>query len=450
MKNTTDERCTRRDLLKGGTAVGLLAASGGLCLLNDPQQSEAAQATAQQGAIDVVRVGFVGVGHQGSAHVRNLLRIEGVEIRAICDIVEAKVARAQKWVRDAGQARPAGYSRGDTDFKRMCEREDLDLVYTATPWEWHTPVCVAAMQAGKHAATEVPAAVTIDECWQLVETSEKTGLHCVMMENCCYGRSELMVLNMVRKGLLGELLHAEGGYLHDLRSEWYDGRYDQDWRKEHNIRRNGNLYPMHGLGPLAQCMNINRGDRFDYLVSMSCNSRGEHLYAAKLFGPDHPEAKIRWADGDVNSSLIRTVNGRTIILKHDVHLPRPYSRINLIQGTKGIFRGYPDRIFIEGSTRGHEWESVAKYQEEYEHPLWKAKGAQAKEGGHDGTDYLVDYRLITALRRGTATDMDVYDAAARSAVSELSERSVADRSRPQDFPDFTRGKWKTNPPLGII
>ena len=442
----------RRDFIKMGAVAGLGSALGGLSLLGcaGTRIKGEARTEFKVPPIDPVRMGFVGVGGMGSAHVRNFLDIEGVEIKAVCDIVESKVARIQQWVVEAGQPKPEGYSRGETDFKRLCERSDLDLVFTATPWRWHVPVCIAAMENGKHAATEVPAAVTLDECWQLVETAEKTGLHCIMMENCCYGRTELMVLNMVRKGLLGEILHGECGYLHDLRALKFSNEGEGLWRPAHSIKRNGNLYPTHGLGPVAQCMNINRGDQFDYLVSMSCNSRGLNLYAAKKFGPDDPKAKQKYALGDVNSSLIRTVNGRTIIIIHDCNTPRPYSRINLVQGTKGIFQGYPDRIYIDGRSPHHKWESSDNYQEEYEHPLWKTLTERASGKGHGGMDYIEDYRLIQCLRNGSPLDMDVYDAAAWSVVSELSERSVANRSRPVDFPDFTRGRWKTNPPLGIV
>jgi len=441
----------RRDFLKLGSAVGAglvlggISASGCQQLRGKPPEIKAAP-------IDTVRIGFVGVGNQGSAHVRNFLNIEGIEIGAVCDVVEEKVARIQGWVQEAGQAKPTGYCRGETDFKRMCETEELDLVFNATPWNWHVPVCVAAMKTGKHAATEVPAAVTIDECWQLVETSEKTHRHCVMMENCCYDRTELMILNMVRKGLLGELLHAEGGYLHDLRWHKFASRYYKGmWRIVHSIKRNGNLYPTHGLGPVAQCMNINRGDRFDYIVSVSSKSMGLNLYAAEKFGPDSSQAKQKYALGDVNTSLIRTVKGRTIILKHDCSTPRPYSRDIVVQGTKGIVRKYPEqKIHIEGRSEPHTWEPLENYAVEYGHPLWKALVEKAEGGGHGGMDYIEDYRLIEALRTGTSPDMDVYDAASWSVVSELSERSVAKRGRSVDFPDFTRGKWKTNPPLGII
>ncbi len=308
--------------------------------------------------IDVVRIGFVGVGLQGSSHCRNLLRIEGVRLAAICDIVEDKVTRVQDWVEAAGQPRPRGYFRGEFDFERMCQEEELDLVFTATPWRWHVPVCVAAMTSDKHAATEVPAAVTIDECWQLVETAERTKKHCVMMENVNYGRMEMMVFNMARQGLFGELLHGECGYLHDLRAVKFERANEGLWRRAHSITRNGNLYPTHGLGPVANCMNINRGDQFDYLVSMSSNSRGLQLYAADHFPAEAVERKEKYALGDVNTSLIHTVNGRTIFLSHDTNLPRPYSRINLVQGTKGIFQGYPNRVYLEGRSAQHQCDSA--------------------------------------------------------------------------------------------
>ena len=400
--------------------------------------------------LDRVRIGFVGVGGMGSNHVKNLLRIKGAELRAVCDLDRVKVERIQAWTREAGQPQPKGFWRGETDFKRMCQQEDLDLVYTATPWRWHVPVCLAAMEAGKHAATEVPAALTIDECWQLVEAAEKYKKHCVMMENCNYGRRELMILNMLRKGLLGEIMHAECGYLHDLRAITFASESKGLWRRDHAIRRNGNLYPTHGLGPVAQCMDINRGDRFDYLVSMSSNSRGLYQYAQEHFSPESLERQEEYALGDVNVSLIHTVNGRTIFLSYDCNLPRPYSRINLVQGTKGIVHGYPDRVHIEGRSPQHQWEAASAYLEEFDHPLWKTLGKDSPGASHGGMDYLEDYRLIQCLREGSPTDMDVYDAAALSVVSELTEQSVSHKSRPVEFPDFTRGAWKVFPPLGIV
>ncbi|MDI6699200.1 MAG: Gfo/Idh/MocA family oxidoreductase [Candidatus Saccharicenans sp.] len=400
--------------------------------------------------LETVRVGFVGVGGMGSVHVQNFLNIDGVEIKAICDIVEEKVVRAQKWVEAAGFPRPKGYSRGPWDFKRMCQEEDLDLVFTATPWEWHVPVCLEAMKNGKHAATEVPAAVTLEECWQLVETAERYRKHCVMMENCCYDRVELMSLNMVRRGLLGEVLHAEAGYLHDLREVKFSSEGEGLWRRQHSWTRNGNLYPTHGLGPVAQCLNINRGDVFDYLVSMSSPSRGLQLFAREKFGPDSPQAGERFALGDVNTSLIKTRLGKTIILIHDTNLPRPYTRIHQIQGTRGILQKWPDRIYVEGRSPAHRWEGIEAYAEEFEHPLWKKLSQKGEGRGHGGMDFIEDYRLVQCLRTGSPMDMNVYDAAAWSAVSALSEKSVARKSEPVRFPDFTRGAWKITPPLGIV
>jgi len=446
---------SRRDFMKTGAAAGLGAALSGTLLADCSAKYQ--KLTSQPAAftvppLDRVRIGFVGVGLQGSSHVRNFLGIEGVEIRAVCDIVEEKVARIQDWVVKAGKPKPQGYSRGETDFKRLCLQEDLDLIFTATPWEWHVPVCVAAMEAGKHAAIEVPAAVTLDECWQLVETSEKMKRRCALMENCCYDRFELMTLNLVRRGLLGEVLHAENGYRHDLRGIKFENRNEGLWRRAHAVKRNGNLYPTHGLGPTAQCMNINRGDRFDYLVSMSSPSRGLQLYAKEHFEPGDPRYNETYKLGDVNTSLIKTKRGKTIIVIHDCNLPRPYSRIDLIQGTRGIVRKYPDAlVYVEGkSARSHQWDAAEEWYKEYEHPLWSAMQEKSKGAGHGGMDYIEDYRLIECLRAGQPLDIDVYDAAAWSAVSELSEISVANKSRAVDFPDFTRGAWKTRKPLGII
>ena len=460
MNNTTN----RRDFLKIGAMTGMGTAMGlsGCAAVSQktPRKLLKTEATMIEYAappIDVVRVGYVGVGGQGGSHVRNLLKIEGVEVRAVCDIKPNRVALAQKMVEKAGQKKPTGYSRSETDFIRMCEREDLDLVYTATPWKWHVPVCVAAMKAGKHAATEVPAAVTLEECWEMVEVSEKTRKHCIIMENCCYDKAELLILNMVRKGLFGEILHGECGYLHDLRGVKFHRNAqgnpsgEAEWRLDHAIKRNGNLYPTHGLGPIAQCMDVNRGDKFDYLVSMSGPSRGLNLYAAKRFGPDNKLAKQKYALGDVNTSLIRTAGGKTIIIGHDCDLPRPYSRRILVQGTEGIVRKYPEElVHIEGKSKGHGWEPLDKYKEEYQHALQKVMTEKAKGAGHGGMDFIEDYRLINALRKGLVPDTDVYDAAAWSAVSQLSERSVANGSQPMAFPDFTRGKWKIKRPLHMM
>ncbi len=446
-KGTTD--INRRDFLKKSSLIGAGAVISSFCsvknrgLLTSPEVKRAKP-------IDIVKIGFVGVGGMGSAHCQNLLKIEGAEIVAVCDILPEKAERVQKWCTDAGFKPPSLYTKGDRDFVRMCENEDVDLVMTATPWRWHVPVAVAAMKNGKHVAVEVPAAITIDESWELVENAEKYGKYCMMLENCCYGKSELTVLNMVRKGLFGELVHGAGGYLHDLRAIKFSNSGEGLWRTDHSVKRDGNLYPTHGLGPIAECMNINRGNGFDYIVSMSTKSRGLQDFAKNTFGEESPQAKMKFKLGDVNVSLIKTFNGETITVYHDCNLPRPYSRINMIQGTKGIFQGYPDRIYIEGlSKTDDEWEEFDYYLKEYEHPLWKEKGDSAKGAGHGGMDYIEDYRLIDALRKGRLPDMDVYDAALWSSIAQLSEISVAGKGKPVDFPDFTRGKWKTNKPIHL-
>jgi predicted dehydrogenase len=460
MSQANEPRCSgkeldRRDFVKLGALAGVGAVLGGAGPVGFAGPSQrTGPAPAEPFAtppMERVRLGFVGVGGMGTNHVRQLLKIEGVEVKAVCDIREDHAQNASNIIQNAGQPAPTLYTRGERDFERLCAEEDLDLVFTATPWRWHVPVCVAAMKNGKHAATEVPAAYTMDGCWELVETAEKTKKHCLMMENCCYDREEMMCFNMVRQGLLGEVLHGEGGYLHDLRGVKFAKGGEGLWRREHATKRNGNLYPTHGLGPVAQCMNVNRGDRFDYLVSMSSPSRGLQLWQQERLPPDDPRRDEKYVLGDVNMSLIQTAKGRTIYLVHDTNLPRPYSRIHLVQGTRGIFRKWPvARVYIEGRSPGHGWEELDKYYEEFEHPLWKSEEVKKVSCGHGGMDFLEDYRLIKCLREGRPTDMDVYDAAAWSAICEATERSVANRSRSVDIPDFTRGRWKTKPPLGIV
>lgn len=442
---------SRREFLKstaaglGGTALARAAEAGQRPVQPAPETTLFAAPPLAR-----VRVGFVGVGGMGTQHLENYLSLEGVEVTAICDILEPHAERGRQKVVAAGQQPPRLYTRGERDFERMCAEEDLDLVFTATPWEWHVPVMLAAVQHGKHAATEVPAAVTIDECWALVEAAEKHKKHAVMMENCCYDRREMMALVLVRRGLLGELLHAEGGYLHDLRSVKFSTDGEGLWRRAHAIRRNGNLYPTHGIGPIAQRFDINRGNQFDYLVSMSSPPRGLALWGQEKLGPSDPRRHETYKLGDVNVTMIRTVKGQTIYLAHNCDNPRPYSRLDLTQGTHGIIQGWPDRVHIEGRSPADEWEALDKYYEEFEHPLWRSEKVKRISKGHGGMDWLEDYRFITCLRAGGPTDYNVYDAAAWSVLSELTERSVADRSRPQDIPDFTRGKWKTTEPLGIV
>ena len=411
--------------LAGGLVGAAVAGADAAHPSAQTQTSAAPSAGFSAPPIPEVRIGFVGVGGQGGSHVRNMLGVPGTRITAICDINESRAKAVQKWVVDAGQKEPTLYTRGPRDFERLCETEDLDLVFNATPWEWHVPVCVAAMKNGKHAATEVPAAMTLDDCWQLVEHAEKFRKHCVMMENCNYDRPEMMVFNMVRQGLFGEILHAEGGYLHDLRSVKFSDKGEGLWRRAWASKLNANLYPTHGLGPVANCMDINRGDRFEYLVSMSGPSRGLQAWAKEHFPADAPQRSEKYVLGDVNVSLIRTARGRTIYVSHDTNLPRPYSRIHLVQGTRGLFQGYPNRVYIEGKSPEHKWENADSYYAQYDHPLWVELTKRAEGAGHGGMDYIEDYRLIKCLREGLPTDMNVYDAASLSAVVHLSERSNA-------------------------
>ncbi|MCH2474329.1 MAG: Gfo/Idh/MocA family oxidoreductase [Gemmatimonadetes bacterium] len=450
----------RRELLKLGAAgLGLGAASGlsptpaAADLDHQQQRPDLGPAPVKPFAadpIDIVRVGFVGVGGMGGAHVRNFLGLEGIEIVALCDIDSARNEEVSSWVTDDGRAPPVMYGRHETDFVRMCETEDLDLVFTATPWEWHVPVCVSAMENGKHAATEVPATYTMDDCWRLVEYAEKYRKHCVMMENCNYDRPEMMVFHMARSGLFGDILHAECGYLHDLREIKFSEVGEGLWRRAHSMVRDGNLYPTHGLGPVANVMDINRGDQFEYLVSMSSPSQGLQEWAMANYPENHLKRRERYVLGDVNTTMIKTVRGRTIYLSHDTNLPRPYSRIHMVQGTKGLFQGYPHRVHIEGLSPGHEWQDWMDLRDKYDHPLWKDLEEQSEGAGHGGMDFIEDYRLVKCLREGKPTDMNVYDAAAMSVITPLSEWSVANRSRPIDVPDFTRGRWAQWPKLEIL
>ena len=321
--------------------------------------------------IDMVRIGFVGIGLQGGGHVGNLLKIPGCRITAVCDIRQVRTDWATKAIVAAGHPAPKAYTNGPRDFERMCAEEDLDLVYTATPWEWHVPVMLAAMKNGKHVATEVPAAMTLEDCWAMVESAEKFKKHAVMMENCNYGRSEMMAFNIIRQGLLGEIVHAEGGYLHDLRGIKFENRDEGLWRRASAMKVDGNLYPTHGLGPVANCMDINRGDRLSYLVSVSGPSRGLQDWAREHFPADAPQRKEKYVLGDVNTCLVKTVNGKTLMVQHNTNLPRPYSRIHQLQGTKGIIQGYPDRVYIEGRGRNDQWVDQATLRDEFDHPLWK-------------------------------------------------------------------------------
>ena len=459
MANELDRREFLRALgIAGiGLAAGSLSEKASAAPANQrPRRSNQSAAGLRVPALDVVRVGLIGVGARGSGHVAQLLTLEGVEIKAICDIHEPATEASVNRCVEAARPKPDGYSRGPEDYKRMLERDDIDIVVISTPWEWHVRQSVDAMKAGKHAFVEVPAAYTVDDCWELVETAESTQKHCMMMENVCYGRDELMLLNMCRLGVFGDLLYGEAAYLHDLRGQMHQiERGTGSWRTIHHTKRDGNLYPTHGLGPVAQYMSINRGDRMDYLSSVSSAALGRAEYAKAQFPPEHMRNQAEYICGDINTSLVRTVNGRTIMIQWDTTTPRPYSRLNVIQGTKGVWGGFPNRVVIEGrSPNTHQWQqgdSLNDFYSEFEHPLWKRMGVEAeKAGGHGGMDFLMLWRFVYCLRNGLPMDQDVYDAATWSVISPLSEWSVAHRGQSIDVPDFTRGKWKTMKPLGIV
>jgi Predicted dehydrogenases and related proteins len=402
--------------------------------------------------IDKVRIGFIGLGSRGPGAVQRMSHIDGVEIKALCDKDPERAAKAQGILTKAGLPKAKEYS-GEDGWKDMVANEDLDLVYICTPWDLHTPMAVFAMEHGKHAASEVPIAITNDECWQLVETSERTKKHCMMLENCCYDFFEMLTLNMARNGLFGEIMHAEGAYIHDLLDLNFDKDGYQDmWRLRMNATHNGNLYPTHGLGPIAQCLNINRGDKMDYLVSLSTNDFMMADTAAKKAKEDaffQPFVGKSYR-GNMNTTLIRTAKGKSIMVQHDVTSPRPYSRIHLISGTKGIASKWPspERIAF-----GHEWisdDELKKLYAQHTPPLIKHVGEVAKQvGGHGGMDFIMDWRLIDCLRNGLPLDQDVYDGALWSCIFPLSEQSVAKRSRSLDIPDFTRGAWQTNKPVNL-
>ncbi|MBZ5582701.1 MAG: Gfo/Idh/MocA family oxidoreductase [Acidobacteriia bacterium] len=434
-----NENSSRRDLLK---LASLTTLGAGLADAADSPRPGRSMSGVPFEAKETVRLGVIGVGGRGNSLIDNFGAIPQVRITALCDIVKEKTAAAQAKLEKAGKQPPALYSSGDHAYEQLVARDDVDLVVIATPWIWHVRMAVAAMKAGKHAAVEVPAARTLEECWEMVNTSEKTRRHCMQLENCCYGENELMVLLMVRAGLFGDLTHGACAYDHDLRGILFSKSGEGLWRRDENIRRNGNLYPTHGLGPVAHYMDVNRGDRFDYTVSMSSPSLSLQAYRKDKLPPDDPRQQEVYRNGDMNISLIRTVKGRLIELQHDVATPQPYDRINLIAGTKGIFRDYPPRIYVDGG-RGDAFGPLDPYKQKFTHPYWKQVGDLAKElGGHGGMDFVMAYRLIECMRQGTAPDIDVYDAAAWSAPGPLSEQSVAKGSMPMKFPDFTRGRWE--------
>ena len=414
--------------------------------------------------LDTVRIAMIGVGARGSGHARQLASIEGTEIVAIADLYEDLVDRSVTNCVAAGNGRHqniARYFGGDGDWKKMLAEVKPDAVFIATNWSNHAPMAIETMKQGAHAFVEVPIAVTLQEMWDIVDTSEQTQKHCMMMENVNYGREELLYLNLCRQGKIGEILHAEAAYIHELRFQMEEQeRGTGSWRTPHYANRNGNLYPTHGLGPVAQYMNLGRGeDQFNSLVSFSTPARGRKAYAEKNYAADHKWNALDYKGGDLNTSIVKTHLGRTIMIQWDETSPRPYSRHNLVQGTLGAIAGFPTRIALEGGVEGatdshHRWaqgEQLDAIYEQYEHPMYKRLGALAtKMGGHGGMDFMMLYRAVECLRTGTPLDQNVYEGCLWSSVAPLSEASVAQGGMPQKFPDFTRDNWAQTKPLSIL
>jgi len=404
-----------------------------------------------------VRLGFIGVGFRGQSHLELALKRSDVEVVALCDIQQSMMDMSLQMVSKANKPKPTVIMDGPWGYRKLLESKDIDAVIISTPWEWHSVMCLDSMNAKKYVGCEVNVGMTVEECWALVHTSERTGMPLMMLENVCYRRDVMAVMNMVRQNIFGELVHLQGGYQHDLRGvKFNDGKTDPgvgaefgakgfseaQWRTQHSINRNGELYPTHGVGPVAMMIDINRGNRFTELVSYSSKSRGLHDYIVKTGGENHPNAKINFKLGDVVTTMIRTANEETILLQHDTNLPRPYSLGFRVQGTKGIWMDVNKSIYIEGqSKKAHQWEDAKEWLDKYDHPLWKKYGNDASGAGHGGMDWFVLNAFVEAVKRKINTPQDVYDAVSWSAITPLSESSILLGGESVEFPDFTQGKW---------
>ena len=406
----------------------------------------------------IVKLGFIGVGLRGQNHLDNALRRKDVNVMAICDIDDRMLDMAGNIFKKAGKPMPKVFKGDPYAWKKMLELKELDAVIIATPWEWHAPMIIGCVEAGiKYVGTEVMLGITLQDHWDVVKAAEHQNAHVMMLENVCYRRDVMAILNMVRQGLFGELIHLQAGYQHDLRGVKFNNGQaaygggvefgekafsEARWRTEHSVHRNGDLYPTHGIGPVAEMININRGNRFVSLSSFASKSRGLHEYIVKNGGEQHPNAKVTFKLGDVVTTMIRCANGETILLQHDTNLPRPYSLGFRVQGTKGIWMDVNHSLYIEGvSATNDAWEDAKAYLDKYDHPLWKRWGAGTEGAGHGGMDFFVLHAFIESVKRKTATPMDVYDAAAWSAITPLSEQSIELGNQTVDFPDFTGGQW---------
>ena len=409
-------------------------------------------------SIKQVKVAFIGLGNRGIQHIQLIdsLCPEKAIITAICDVQQVKVDAAIEELKKSGHdQKPTAYAGTLEIWKEMIKRDDIDLVIISTPWEDHAQMCVLSMQHNKHVAVEVPAASTLEDTWKLVDTAEETQRHCMMMENVCYGDEELWLLNMAQQGVFGTLTYAECAYIHNLRELMFSKDYYYNmWRIRHHMNRDGNHYPTHGLGPVAQYMDINRGDGFQTVVSMSSLQASLDEYSKQIESTNEFFNKSGYKHGDMNNSLIKTHNGRMILVQHDVVTPRPYSRINALAGTRGYHEGYPSRLSLVDEENGHDWLSEddhERYKEKYKHPIWeKLKTGIEEYGGHGGMDFVMLYRLIDSLNNGWFLDQDVYDATSWSVVIPLSTLSIELGNVPLKFPDFTRGRWNETRELGIL
>lgn len=447
----------RRDFLKISSAVtgGALISS-----INFPEKMMAAPAASVLSNNEkTIRLGFIGLGGRGQYHLSSALGIKGVEVPALCEVRKDRLELTKKWVEESGRPAPKLYNKAN-DYKRLCEEQSLDAVIISTPWEFHAPMCLTAMRNNKHAVCEVPLILTMDEAWEIIETWEETGKWATLaLEQALLESPDaITVLNMINKGLLGDIIHAEGGYVHDLRLVKFD--YEQEpWRLQHSLDRNGNLYPDHPMNRMIPYLDINHGDRIDYLVSMSSNAVMINRYAALRDGANSKYAKAKVKLGDYNATLIRTVNGKMITLNHDTNTPHPREHFR-VQGTKGVYFNMANKpkIYIEGmSPQEHAWESADKYLEEYKHPLIKNYnppariwGATRGHGGHSQVTPITWHMLIEALREDRMPYFDVYDSLTSSAISPATEESVAKFGQPITFPDFTKGKWKDRARLSLL
>jgi hypothetical protein len=410
------------------------------------------------------KVGMIGVGLRGQNHLDLLLRRDDCDVVAICDIDDRMLSQSKELISKSGRRMPEVFTGSPYAWKKLLETKGLDAVVISTPWEWHKEMVIGSLEAGlKYVGTEVVLGITLKDHWEVVKAAEKYQAHVMMLENVCYRRDVMAILNMVRQGLFGELVHLQGGYQHDLREvKFNDGVHpyghgcefgekgfsEARWRTQHSVERNGDLYPTHGIGPLAHYININRGNRFVNLTSYSTKALGLHDYVVKTCGEDHPNAKVKFRLGDVVTTSIGCAGGETILLQHDTNLPRPYSLGFRVQGTGGIWMDVNKGIYIEGqSAKAHQWDDAKAWLDKYDHPLWKRYEARATGAGHGGMDFFVLHAFIESVKRREPTPMDVYDAAAWSAITPLSETSIARGNKTVDFPDFTGGKWKHRKPV---